>query len=119
MALASGQILLFPSIREIKQRHKFELIWLIDKITILARRPRGLRAKINLASKEMSVIFGCVLFGSDSGVARVFRVKIDGVQNAFYFVNLFYWVLRSNILHPADFRKLPRDAQKSQKLPIF
>ena len=58
-------------------------------ITILARRPRGLRAKINLASKEMSVIFGCVLFGSDSGVARVFRVKIDGVQNAFYFVNLF------------------------------
>ena len=28
------------------------------KITILARRPRGLRAKINLASKEMSVIFG-------------------------------------------------------------
>ena len=25
------------------------------KITILARRPRGLRAKINLASKEMSV----------------------------------------------------------------
>ena len=30
----------------------------INLITILARRPRGLRAKINLASKEMSVIFG-------------------------------------------------------------
>ena len=28
---------------------------LMIKITILARRPRGLRAKINLASKEMSV----------------------------------------------------------------
>ena len=27
----------------------------ITKITILARSPRGVRAKINLASKEMSV----------------------------------------------------------------
>ena len=55
------------------------------EITILARRPRGLRAKINLASKEMSVIFGCVPFGLDSGVARVFQEKIDGLQNAFHF----------------------------------
>ena len=55
------------------------------RITILARRPRGLRAKINLASKEMSVIFGCVTFGLDSGVARVCQVKIDSLQNAFYF----------------------------------
>ena len=59
-------------------------------ITILARRPRGLRAKINLASKEMSVIFGCVPFGLDSGVARVFHVKIDGLQNVFYLNTMFF-----------------------------
>ena len=40
----------------------------INIITILARRPRRLRAKINLASKEMSVLFGCVSFGWDSHV---------------------------------------------------
>ena len=64
-------------------------------ITILARRPRGLRAKINLASKEMSVIFWvCIVrlrlsptrvnYCYSKRVARVFRVKIYDLQNAIY-----------------------------------
>ena len=60
------------------------------QITILGRRPRGLRAKINIASKEMSVIFGCVSFGLDSGMARGFHVKIDGLQNAFYLDQILF-----------------------------
>ena len=74
------------------------------KITILARRPRGLRAKINLASKEMSVfvvrlknitweINGGTNLCFSKPLTRVFQVEIYSLQKTFL-IRLLFHILR-------------------------
>ena len=101
------------------------------KITILARRPRGLRAKINLASKEMSVfvvrlknitweINGGTNLCFSKPLTRVFQVEIYSLQKTFL-IRLLFHILRIKfcIYFKPDAKPWPLPSKSILFVPMF